>query len=323
MWKNTGPFRLVLNSKASKEIEWHCKHYVGRGLMKKFSNANDMARDMRISPDVLRATFNNYNGAAASNKDEYGRKYFDNSHMEMNDTFHVAVVCPVVHYTMGGLFINHESSVLTPDGKPISGLFAAGEVAGGVHGINRLGGSGLLGCVVYGRVAGNSAAQYGSRRGATSGLQAVITQSGLSTRVSVNPATKQVTIDITWADEKNAPVTTGPSSSTSNAKSSAPAAKAASGNAKPAAPAREMKGYTLEEVARHNKESDCWVVVNGQVLDVTKFLSVHPGGKQAILLFAGKDATTEFNLIHKKDVVEKYAPESIIGTLKAGPTSKL
>jgi cytochrome b involved in lipid metabolism len=56
--------------------------------------------------------------------------------------------------------------------------------------------------------------------------------------------------------------------------------------------------------------------VNGEVLDVTKFLDVHPGGRHAILLFAGKDATDEFNMIHKADVVLKYAPETIIGTLK-------
>jgi len=85
------------------------------------------------------------------------------------------------------------------------------------------------------------------------------------------------------------------------------------------APAKKV--YTAAEVAKHNKESDCWVIVNGEVLDVTKFLADHPGGKKPILLFAGKDASTEFNLLHKPDVVEKYAPEVIIGTLT--PTPKL
>lgn len=62
---------------------------------------------------------------------------------------------------MGGLEIDHESQVLRgPSKKPVNGLFAAGEVAGGVHGANRLGGSSLLGCVVYGRVAGDSASRY-------------------------------------------------------------------------------------------------------------------------------------------------------------------
>lgn len=48
MWNNKGPFRLILNGAASKEIEWHCKHYTGRGLMKKFSNGADIAKDVGV-----------------------------------------------------------------------------------------------------------------------------------------------------------------------------------------------------------------------------------------------------------------------------------
>merc|ERR1711937_203459 len=80
----------------------------------------------------------------------------------------------------------------------------------------------------------------------------------------------------------------------------------------------ELKEYTMEEVAKHNTEKDCWVVVNGQVLDVTKFLPDHPGGKMAIVTFAGKDATEEFNMIHPPDVIGKYAPDAVIGTLGGG-----
>merc|ERR1712196_124617 len=61
-------------------------------------------------------------------------------------------------------------------------------------------------------------------------------------------------------------------------------------------------GYTLEEVAKHTTKSDCWVVVAGQVLNVTSFLSQHPGGELAILTIGGKDATEEFNMIHPPDV---------------------
>jgi len=64
----------------------------------------------------------------------------------MDDFFHVAIMQPVLHYTMGGLEIDDQARVLGADGKIIPGLFAAGEVAGGVHGANRLGGSSLL-CV--------------------------------------------------------------------------------------------------------------------------------------------------------------------------------
>merc|ERR1712051_565876 len=77
-------------------------------------------------------------------------------------------------------------------------------------------------------------------------------------------------------------------------------------------------GLTLEEVAKHNTKADCWVVVNGEVLNVTNFLSDHPGGELAILTFAGKDATEEFNMIHPPDVIPKYAPDAIIGKLGEG-----
>merc|ERR1712025_1060854 len=77
-------------------------------------------------------------------------------------------------------------------------------------------------------------------------------------------------------------------------------------------------GFTLEEVAKHTTKSDCWVVVSGQVLNVTNFLSQHPGGELAILTFAGKDATEEFNMIHPPDVIPKYAPDAIIGALGSG-----
>merc|ERR1719451_157448 len=89
----------------------------------------------------------------------------------------------------------------------------------------------------------------------------------------------------------------------------APAAAAAGG---------ASGGYTLADVAKHTTKTDCWVVVNGQVLDVTKFLGEHPGGELAILTFGGKDASEEFNMIHPPDVIPKYAPYAPIGLLGEG-----
>merc|ERR1719343_1987389 len=74
----------------------------------------------------------------------------------------------------------------------------------------------------------------------------------------------------------------------------------------------------MEEVAKHNKKGDCWVVLNGKVLDVTNFLGEHPGGELAILTFAGKDATEEFDMIHPPDVIGKYAPDAVIGVVGTG-----
>jgi len=77
----------------------------------------------------------------------------------------------------------------------------------------------------------------------------------------------------------------------------------------------------MEEVAKHTTEKDCWVVINGQVLDATSFLDDHPGGKMAIMTFAGRDASEEFNMLHDKGVIAKYAPHTVIGSLK--PKAKL
>merc|ERR1712070_505720 len=74
----------------------------------------------------------------------------------------------------------------------------------------------------------------------------------------------------------------------------------------------------LAEVAKHTTKTDCWVVVNGQVLNATNFLKDHPGGELAILTFAGKDASEEFNMIHPPDVIPKYAPDAVIGGLGEG-----
>merc|ERR1740139_867054 len=95
-------------------------------------------------------------------------------------------------------------------------------------------------------------------------------------------------------------------------------AKAGAGAVAAAGGAAAVAGYTLEEVAKHNSKQSCWVVLDGKVLDVTSFLSEHPGGELAILTFAGKDATEEFNMIHPPDVVGKYAPDAIIGVVGAG-----
>jgi len=74
-------------------------------------------------------------------------------------------------------------------------------------------------------------------------------------------------------------------------------------------------------VAKHATKDDCWIVINGEVLDITKFMPEHPGGDAVIMMFAGKDASEEFNPIHPPEVIQQYAPEAVIGKLgQAAPT---
>jgi len=336
MFKHKGdPYRLVLNSTAAKEIEWHCKHYMGRGLMKRYEHGKDLAKDMGIPVDKLKKTFDDYNAAAEAKKqgkdlDPYKKRFFPAVPFKVDDYFYVAWVCPVVHYCMGGLRISPAGEVLNKAGAPIPGLFAAGEVTGGVHGNNRLGGSSLIDCVVYGRVSGDSSAKYlltktlkaasdpNARVARLAGHLSPELGAGISANISVDPASNRVRVDLSWPGAGSA--VAAPSASSDSA---APAPAAETKSEAPAAAAPASKTITLDEVAKHNKESDCWVVVNGQVLDVTKFMHDHPGGKQAILLFAGRDASAEFNMLHKPDVVAKYAPEAILGNLDPKDVEKL
>merc|ERR1712179_173777 len=80
--------------------------------------------------------------------------------MGKTQEFYVAIITPVIHYCMGGLEIDCDSAVYGQNGSIIPGLYAAGEVAGGVHGNNRLGGNSLLDCVVFGRVAAKHCCKY-------------------------------------------------------------------------------------------------------------------------------------------------------------------
>lgn len=77
------------------------------------------------------------------------------------------------------------------------------------------------------------------------------------------------------------------------------------------------RNLSLDGIAKHNIEKDCWVIIRDKVYDLTKFLPDHPGGKKAIMLFAGKDATEEFDMLHPPNVLTKYlSPDVVLGPVK-------
>ena len=327
MWKEKDkgkfPVRLILNSKASNVLDFHTRHYSGRGLMKKMTG-KELAKEIGCTPDHLQATFKAYNDIAdGKKKDPYGKKFFHNGPLDINDDFHVAVMEPVLHFTMGGIEINDKAEILNSEGKPFEGLYACGELAGGVHGANRLGGSSLLGCVVYGRVAGDTASNYLFQKALSGSAGATQRLGQISLHIDPSQPGK---VSVEWGSGASTqvqpsqpsagPVTSGTADSKDSGKVSKPN--------KPSEFKIPEKEFTMEEVAKHNKKEDLWVVVKGVVMDVTNWLDEHPGGPQAIMNFMGKDATEEFEMLHDDEVIPKYAASQVIGRVKGQtPTLEL
>ncbi len=164
MWKEKDqgrfPIRLVLNSKASNTLDFHTRHYSGRGAHEENERPRASAGDRLLSRAPAADVPDVQCHRRRQPEDPWGKKFFPSVPLDISDTFHVSVMEPVLHFTMGGVEINDQAQVLNGEKKPFEGLYACGELAGGVHGANRLGGSSLLGCVVYGRVAGDSASNY-------------------------------------------------------------------------------------------------------------------------------------------------------------------
>ena len=130
--------------------------YIKRGLTVTGATVEELAAAMEVDGATLASTLETWNGYVAAKEDpEFGRTSF----AEPLDTapYYAIKVAPGVHHTMGGLKINAETEVLSADGA-IDNLYAAGEVTGGVHGANRLGGNAVADIVVFGRIAGTNAA---------------------------------------------------------------------------------------------------------------------------------------------------------------------
>ncbi|KAJ9254179.1 hypothetical protein DTO207G8_3756 [Paecilomyces variotii] len=340
MWeekeKGKWPIRLVLNSKASKVLDFHTRHYSGRGLMKKMSG-KELAKEIGCGEAALKKTFDEYNEIAeGKKKDPWNKKYFHNLPFSIDDEFHVALMEPVLHFTMGGIEINDRAQVLNSEKQPFEGLYACGELAGGVHGANRLGGSSLLGCVVYGRVAGNSSSQYLFQKVLSGGASSAQQRLG-QISLHIDPSTPGK-ISVEWNNAGShgkdpasarvtAPTSAGqdtPAAASEGAKSTAQPA----GKSEPSKPTDisqfkvPEKEFSMEEVAKHNKKDDLWIVVKGVVLDVTNWLDEHPGGAQALFSHMGRDATEEFEMLHDDEVIPKYAAQIVIGRVQ-GQTPSL
>ena len=131
--------------------------YIKSGYTVTGATYEELAKAMGVDEATFVSTMNTWNQAVEAKSDaEFNRTSFANP--LTTAPYYAIKITPAVHHTMGGIAINPKAEVLNEKGEAISGLFAAGEVTGGVHGANRLGGNAVADFTVFGRIAGQSAA---------------------------------------------------------------------------------------------------------------------------------------------------------------------
>ena len=139
-----------------KAIEFYDKV----GLVVHGETIEDLAKKINVDPSNLKQTVATWNQAVENHDDaEFGRTTGMDRGIT-NPGFFAIHIAPAIHYTMGGIHITPKTQVLDGNGDVIKGLYAAGEVAGGLHGNNRVGGNSIAETIVFGRQAGQQVALY-------------------------------------------------------------------------------------------------------------------------------------------------------------------
>lgn len=150
---------LVFDSGVKSRVK-AIQQYEKMGFVIHGDSIEALAKEMGVPADQLQATLDTWNSAVKNNKDTE----FDRTTGMDNDLsgapYHAIQIAPGIHYTMGGVKINTNTEVLDKNGNPIPGLFAAGELTGGLHGQNRIGGNSVAEIIIFGRQAGIKSAEF-------------------------------------------------------------------------------------------------------------------------------------------------------------------
>lgn len=155
----TGSYSWLVVDQAMADASSVIQGYIKKGYTVTGETYEELGKAMGVDAAAFAETMDKWNGyVEAKNDPDFGRTSFANP---LNTAPYYAVkVTAGVHHTMGGLKINANTEVLNEKGEVIPGLFAAGEVTGGVHGANRLGGNAVADFTVFGRIAGAAASDY-------------------------------------------------------------------------------------------------------------------------------------------------------------------
>jgi len=136
------------------------EHCVRKGVVKQFDTLQELAAGYGMPTDAFEETVNRYNQFVHDQFDrDFGKPIYEKAAPIQQAPYYAMRIWPKVHYTMGGILINAQAQVLDLNQQPIPGFYAAGEVAGGVHGACRLGSCAIIDCLVFGRIAGQEAAK--------------------------------------------------------------------------------------------------------------------------------------------------------------------
>ena len=157
--EQTGKSAFLVFDQEVREKLGAINGYVRKGFTVEGATVEELAGKIGVDPKGLVETMAKYNGYVKAGEDkDFGKTALPRELVKA--PFYAIEVSPAVHHTMGGVRINTNAEVLTANGKVIPGLFAAGEITGGVHGANRIGGNAVTDITVYGKTAGENAADF-------------------------------------------------------------------------------------------------------------------------------------------------------------------
>jgi flavocytochrome c len=147
----------IADSRAVKEAGWNIDAGIKRKVVRKFDTIEELSDFYGIAQENIIETINHFNENFIKGVDkDFGKPIIENATPIVNSPYYAMRLWPKVHFTMGGLRIDEHARVIGIEGNVIQGLYAAGEVTGGVHGASRLGSCAITECLVFGRIAGKN-----------------------------------------------------------------------------------------------------------------------------------------------------------------------
>ncbi len=150
----------IADSKAVKNSGWNIDKCLKKGIVKKFDTISEYAHFYNIPVENFKESIRRFNDCIVEGKDKYfAKQIIETAEQIKNPPYYGVRLWPKVHFTMGGIGINTKGEVINYEGRSIKGIYAAGEVTGGIHGACRLANCAITECIVFGRIAGKNAAK--------------------------------------------------------------------------------------------------------------------------------------------------------------------